>query len=210
MSTRNRTPSQIIGYGLYLYFLGLSFRNTANKALSSLHLVKISHVSIWHWIQKYKPRKYRKNKKIKEYIIDETAIKAGSSELIWLDWIVIEPTIDKEILAIDISKERNMFVAERFLSNVIKEYGKHPVSTDRGGTWYPHQACRFLKLVYLLHSFVYKNEKSIIEMTMQYIKDRTKECFDDYFPCKKNKYKLNHIKQWIRLFIDQHNQEIIS
>jgi putative transposase len=82
MSTRNRTPSQIIGYGLYLYFLGLSFRNTANKALSSLHLVKISHVSIWHWIQKYKPRKYLKNKKIKEYIIDETAIKAGSSELI--------------------------------------------------------------------------------------------------------------------------------
>ncbi len=30
-----------IGYGLYLYFLGLSFRNTA-KALSFLHLVKIS------------------------------------------------------------------------------------------------------------------------------------------------------------------------
>ena len=39
-------------------------------------------------------------------IIDETAIKAGS-ELIWL-WVVIEPN-DKEILAFDISKERNMF-----------------------------------------------------------------------------------------------------
>jgi hypothetical protein len=47
-------------------------------------------------------------------------------------------------------------------------------------------------------------------MTMQYVKDRTKESFDDYFPCKKNKCKLNHIKQWIRLFIDQHNREIIS
>ena len=45
MSFRNRTPSQIIGYGLYLYFLGLSFRNTA-KALSFLQIVKISHVSI--------------------------------------------------------------------------------------------------------------------------------------------------------------------
>ncbi len=72
-------------------------------------------------------------------------------------------------------------VAERFLSNVIKEYGKHPVSTD-GGAWYPPQACRFLKLVYHLHSFVYKDEKSIIERTMQYIKDRI-ESFDDYFPC---------------------------
>ncbi len=72
---------------IYLYFLGLSFRNAA-KALSFLLLVKISHlVSIWNWIQKYKPNKYRKNKKILEYPCiqkDETAIKVGSSELIWL------------------------------------------------------------------------------------------------------------------------------
>jgi hypothetical protein len=34
----------------------------------------------------------------------------------------------------NISKERNMFVAERFLSNVVIEYKNHPVATD-GGTW---------------------------------------------------------------------------
>jgi putative transposase len=200
MRSRNRTPSQIIGYGLYLYFLGLSFRNTA-KALSFLLLVKISHLSIWNWIQKYKPHKLKKKKNIDGYIIDETAIKVGS-ELIWL-WVVIEP-IYKEILAINISKERNMIVAERFLSNVIKEYGKHDVSTADGGTWYP-QAYRFLKLVHHLHSHY---EKSIIERTMQYIKDRV-ESFDDYFPCKKNKCKLNHIKKWFKLFVYQHNKEII-
>jgi putative transposase len=61
-----------------------------------------------------------------------------------------------------------MFVVERYLSNVIKEYGKCHISTD-DGNWYP-QACRFLKLVHHLHSFVYKDEKSIIELTMQYIK----------------------------------------
>jgi putative transposase len=128
MSTRNRTSTKIIGYGLYLYFLGLSFRSTA-KALSFLKIIKISHVSIWHWIQKYKPRKYFKNKKIQEFIIDETAIKAGSSELIWL-WIVIEPK-HKEILATDISKEPNTFVvAERFLSQVVNKYGLHSVSSD--------------------------------------------------------------------------------
>ncbi len=82
MSTRNRTPSKIIGYGLYLYFLGLSFRNTA-KALSFLKITKISHVSIWKWIQKYRPRKYLRKRKIKEYIIDETAIKSGY-KLTWL------------------------------------------------------------------------------------------------------------------------------
>ena len=147
MSTRNRTSSNIIGYGLYLYFLGLSFRNTA-KALSFLKIAKISHVSIWKWIQKYRPWKHLKKKKIKEYIIDETAIKAGS-ELIWL-WVIIEPTY-KEILSFDISKEaKYVCCTKRFLSQVINKYGLHPVSSD-GGTWYP-QACRFLKLNHHLHS----------------------------------------------------------
>ena len=106
MCARKRISSQVIGYGLYLYFLGLSFRNTA-KALSFLKITKISHVSIWKWIQKYRPWKHLKNKEIKEYIIDETAIKAGS-ELVWI-WVVIEPT-NKEILSFYISKERNMYL----------------------------------------------------------------------------------------------------
>ena len=99
MSSRNRTSLNIIGYGLYLYFLGLSFRNAA-KALSFLLLVRISHVSIWKWLQKYRSRKYLKKKKIQEYIIDETVIKTGS-KLIWL-WVIIEPK-NKEILAANIS-----------------------------------------------------------------------------------------------------------
>src|SRR6185437_1328479 len=102
MYTRNRTPSNIIGYGLYLYFLGLSFRNTS-KALSFLKIAKTGHVSIWNWLQKYRPWKYFKKRKIKGYIIDETAIKADSSELICL-WVIIEPK-HKEILAMVISKK---------------------------------------------------------------------------------------------------------
>ena len=59
-------------------------------------------------------------------------------------------------------------VVERFLDGVTKEYGKHPVSTDGGGTWYPPQACQFLKLQHHIHSAY---EKSIIiERTIQYIK----------------------------------------
>ncbi len=78
MSTKNRTSSKIMGYGLYLYFfLGLSFRSTA-KALSFLKIIKISHhVSIWKWLQKYKPKRHLKDKKIKEYSCiqkDEIAI----------------------------------------------------------------------------------------------------------------------------------------
>ncbi len=78
--------------------------------------------------------------------------------------------------------ERTMLiVAERFIASLINTYGKHPILTD-GGTWYP-QACKFLKLKYHLHSFL---EKSLIERTIKYIKDRT-EGFHDYFPFRRKK-----------------------
>ena len=95
-----------------------------------------------------------------------------------------------------------MFVAERFLSGLIRIHGKHAISTD-GGTWYP-QAGRFLGLEHHIHSSF---EKSIIERTMQYIKDRT-ENFDDYFLCRLKNCKLKHVRNWLNLFVDYHNKEI--
>ena len=122
-------------YAVNLYFDGLSLRKTS-KALSQF--VKRSHTAIRDWIQKYQPQRLSsKTKKIIEYIVDETLIKVGS-EYIWL-WVAIEPE-NGQILALTISKERNMFIAERFLSGVVRYYGIHPVSTD-GGTWYP-MACK--------------------------------------------------------------------
>ena len=62
-----------------------------------------------------------------------------------------------------ISLERSiLIVAEQFLWELIKKYGKNPVSTndDDDGTWYP-QACRFLKLRHH-HTHSYYYEKSII------------------------------------------------
>ena len=98
-----------------------------------------------------------------------------------------------------------MFVAERVLSQLVNKYGFHSVSSLDGGIWYP-QACRSLNLHHHIHSSF---EKSIIERTIQYIKDRT-ESIDDYFPCKKNKCKLHHIRQWLMLFVYEHNKEIMS
>ena len=191
---RIRTSSNDIYYGLYLYFLGLSYRSTA-KALS--RFIKRSHVDGWKWIQRYKPeRTSYKRRKVSEFIIDETEIKIGKNYF-WI-WVAIEPN-NKTILGIHISVERNMFVAEQFLQGLVNKYGKHPISTD-GGTWYP-QACRFLKLKHHLHSLY---EKSIIERKIQYFKNRT-ESFDDYFPCLKEKCKLQHIRNWFNLFIDYFN-----
>jgi putative transposase len=76
MVNRNRTPSEYIGYGLYLYFSGLSLRRTYER-LSCF--VKRNHVSVWNWIQKYHPQKISsKRKKVADFIVDETIIKAGS------------------------------------------------------------------------------------------------------------------------------------
>ena len=137
-----------------------------------------------------------------EFIIDETLLKV-SNEYVWLYMVAIEP-IDRIILGIRISVERSMLVAERFIHELSTTYGKQSVSTD-GGTWYP-QACKFLKLEHHLHSTF---EKSIIERTIQYIKDRT-ESFDDYFPCRKNKCRLEHVVRWMNLFIDMHKGMIVQ
>ena len=78
---RNRTPSKYIGYGLYLYFLGLSYRNTS-KALAQF--VKRSHVAVWICIQRYKPKKIARNRKrISGFIIDETLAKIGLAHM-WI------------------------------------------------------------------------------------------------------------------------------
>jgi putative transposase len=66
--------------------------------------------------------------------------------------IAIEP-IDKVILDISMSFERTMLVAEQFLKGSVKKYGKHSISTDGGGTWYP-QVYKFLKIKHHLHSLI--------------------------------------------------------
>ena len=103
---RNRTSAKYVCYGLYLYFLGLSFRNTS-KALSPF--VERSHVSIWKWLQHYNSqKKYTVKEKgwISEFIIDETLIQIGK-DYFWLWVAIIEPS-NKEVLRIHLSLERNL------------------------------------------------------------------------------------------------------
>ena len=64
-------------YSLYLYFLGLSLRNTS-KALVIFKDNKRSHVSVWNWIQMFAEYPIYKKKRVSAFIIDETAIQIGS------------------------------------------------------------------------------------------------------------------------------------
>ena len=189
---RNKTPALVVMYSLYLYFLGLSLRNTS-KALIIFQNEKRSHVSVWNWIQRFGSFQiYDKHRRITAFIVDETMIQIGNTNC-WL-WICIEP-VHKSVLGIHISKERNMFVAENFIRSLVEKYGKHTIYTD-GGTWYT-QACHFLNLKHRLHSSL---EKSLIERVMQYFKDRT-ESFDDYYPCVNTNCDLVHVYNWIKSFV---------
>jgi putative transposase len=121
----------------------------------------------------------------------------------WL-WIAVEP-IHRQILGVYISKHRNMIIAESFLRSLIKIYGIHTVYSD-GGTWYP-EACVSLGLEHRLHS---PYEKSIVERTVEYLKDRT-EAFDDYYPCMRDRLcNLRHVHKWLILFVFMHNSVIKS
>ncbi len=93
-----------------------------------LHIVKRSHVAVWKWIQKCRLKRISsRRRRVSEFMVDEMAIKAGS-ECIWL-WVAIEQK-NKQIPALSILKERNMLVAERFITGSVKAHGKHAVSTD--------------------------------------------------------------------------------
>jgi putative transposase len=112
----------------------------------------------------------------------------------------MEPTAET-IPGIRTSIERSTLVAQRFIQSLIDEYGKRSISTD-GATWYP-QACIFLNVEHHFHS---SYQKSIIERTIHYMKDRT-ECFDGYFPCKKdNDFRLKRVMNWLGLFVTMHDR----
>ncbi|HSA75122.1 MAG TPA: hypothetical protein VLE21_02930, partial [Candidatus Nitrosocosmicus sp.] len=89
-------------------------------------------------------------------------------------------------------KKETCLLQKDFLYGMVKLHGKHPVSTDGGGTWSP-QACRFLNPDHHTH---FSLKKSLIERMMQYIKHRT-ESFDDYFPfCRLKHCKLKQVQSW--------------
>jgi putative transposase len=197
---RNKTSSIIVMYSLYLYFLGLSLRNTS-KALILFKDKQRSYVSVWNWIQRFGSCQIYKRKRVTAFIIDETAIQIGSQHF-WL-WFCIEP-IHSSVLGIYISEERNMLVAEKFIRSLVESYGKHTVYTD-GGTWYD-EACNVLRLRHYLHSSV---EKSLMERVNQYFKDRI-ESFDDYYPCMQDGCNLFHVHNWIQFFITMYNNTTIN
>jgi transposase-like protein len=79
-------------------------------------------VSIWSWFQKFDSCQFYRRKRIFAFIIDESMVQIGYKNA-WI-WIAIEQ-IHKSILDINISKGRNMVVAESFIHSLVNKYEKH-------------------------------------------------------------------------------------
>ena len=69
MFERERTSVGLVMYALYLYFLGLSFRNKS-KALEPFE-EKRSYVAVWSWVQRFNPKIiYCRKTRVAAFIID--------------------------------------------------------------------------------------------------------------------------------------------
>jgi len=132
-------------YGLYLYFLGLSFRDVS-RALEPFGRGR-SHTAVWNWVQRYEPRRVFGVKRVPAFLVDETYVKVGSFEACVR--VAVEP-VHRYILGVHLSRHRNMIVAELFLEGLVEKYGKHAVYSD-GVSWYP-EACASLGLEHKSHS----------------------------------------------------------
>jgi len=106
--------------------------------------------------------------------------------------IAVDP-YRRKVLGVYVSRHRNILVAELILSKLKAKYGVKPVYSD-GATWYP-DACRSLGL---RHQIYGDDLRGYVERTIQSFKDRI-ESFDDYFPCRRLRCPMNHVKAWLSL-----------
>lgn len=99
---RDRTPRQIVGYALYLYLSGLSFRRDSRAI--SIFLPR-SHESIWRWAHRFGSlSEALYMRRAKTAVVDERAVNLKGVEA-WI-WIALESR-SKRILALDLSWTRS-------------------------------------------------------------------------------------------------------
>jgi len=177
-------------YAVYMYFQGLSLR-AVSACLEDL--CPRSHVSVWKWIQRFSClNQLFTVGSVQRFLVDETWVKVGSQDA-WL-WLAFEPT-GRFFLGFYLSRTRSILTAELFLQSLIDRYGRHPVYSD-GANWYP-EACRSLGLQHHVYD---GSSGNLMERFVQYVKDRT-ESFDDYFPCRKEHCRLEHVKGWLNYYM---------
>lgn len=109
-----------------------------------------------------------------------------------------------------ISLERSILVAEQFLQELIKKYGKYLSPLMVVVVHGIHKHVDFWNYVIILTHSYYYEKNIIIERTIQYIKDRTGQNWNVWwlFPCQKDNCTLEHVRNWFNLFVEVYNNSM--
>ena len=107
-------------HALYLYFIGLSFKNTSKHWNHWKKKEEVTHVAIWNWVQQFNPKNVtlEKEGRISAFIIDETMVQIGGRNEAWM-WIAIEP-VHSTVLRIVLSRHRHILLLNHFLDLWLK------------------------------------------------------------------------------------------
>ena len=71
-------------------------------------------------------KRYQQRKRRLMYISSTKRLSRQGLNIFGFDGLLLSQKIEKSLIGISISKERNMFVAEGFLSNLVEKYGQYP------------------------------------------------------------------------------------
>jgi putative transposase len=99
-------------------------------------------------------------------------------------------------LSVHLSKERTIFICYQFFKQE-KSMEERNQSILMVCSMVYIDACKWLRLKHIVYGTELKN---IVERFIQQIKDRT-ECFDDHFPCIKDGCNMQHVWNWLRMFL---------
>jgi len=191
---RERTPIEIMLYGIFLYLCKFSLRDVV---MAIRIFIKRSRTAIWKWVQKF-------GNIIKEHIadeisdivvIDETMLQIGDTKF-WF-WFVLDPE-NRKIIFFMISRSRTDSACQKLIYKMWKMYGKLPsIALTDGGAWY-----LILRRYGIQHEVISGGIRNYIERVIETIKDRTR-IFDHYFPSKR--WEIKHVKSWLSLYIFYYN-----
>jgi len=189
---RERTPLWLVAYAVYLYCVGLSFRQTAQAV--SLFLIR-SHEAVWLWYHRFGSlgdafhMGYAKTA-----VVDERYVNVKGAGA-WI-WMAYEPT-SKRLLSLRATWHRNDLTAFLFLRWLKERYRVRCVITD-GTHWYRH-ACRQLRLRHQVDDALC----NYVERLSKEFKRRLID-FDLYFPCRCDR-PFSHVNRWLEAWRIHYN-----
>jgi transposase-like protein len=173
---RNRVPPEAKTFASYVYMSqGSSLRRT-KELLHDLG-VRVSHVSIWKWIQTLGRRikaRLSRRKRRRCLVVDETKMKTKNGQI--YVFAAVDPE-NREIVNLLITRWRGLMDTLGFLRRTLRFCEGKPIIATDGGPWYRWPAQR----LGLKHVVLCGGERNYVERWFETFKDRLRT-FDCYFP----------------------------